>query len=179
MNINTQHHQWSLVEMTGDKNPLGGKKGALPLMRVVRKADGEEIMIEPRRFHEALHEVAKPPASAAHLTVTTPLGTSVVEITHEYLEQLTLETIKKLPVSRYVAGYNVADKRTLIAGILTVLGKMGDVIATETLAQKEARLLKEWEESKAGKAEEAPAPTKKSKPVAKKAPAKPETSDED
>lgn len=179
MNINTQHHQWSLAEMTGDPNPLGPAKGALPVMRVVRRADGMEIMIEPKQFHEALHEVATPPESAAHLTVTTPLGTSVVEITHEYLEQLPLDTLKALPVSRYVKGYNTANKRELISGILTVLGKVGAAEKVETVAEKEARFLKEWEAAKAREAEEPVAPVKKSKPAAKKAPAKPETSDED
>jgi len=172
MNINTSHHQWSLSEITGNPNPLAKSKGARPLMRVVRLADGEEIMIEPTRFHEALHKQASPPEAAHHLSVTTPLGTSVVEITHEYLEQLPFEAIKALPVARYVPGYNVMTKRALISGVLTVLGKLGEVKVAETLEQREERLMSSWQakqDAPAPKAEAVSAPVKesKAKPVPK------------
>jgi hypothetical protein len=145
----------------------------VPAVLVKRKADGCEVLISESKFHEALHEVAIAPDTARVMTVTTPTGTSSVEINHEILERMPLEGLRGLEIARYVPGGNAMDKRNLIKGILIILGHTEAASNKDSLLEKERELLEAYEAEKAVEAEaEKKAPAKKA--PAKKAPAKKE-----
>jgi hypothetical protein len=116
-----------------------------PAMRVIRKATGMECSINAADFHEALYEEAFPKPEDRMLTVTTPQGTSTVEMTHGYLERLSDEALRGLNIAKYVTGGNCMDRRGLTRGILQLLGHTEDIVRTMTVADKEKILMQEWE----------------------------------
>ncbi len=125
--------------------PATNSRRQVAAVLVVRKADGKQVFITKSKFHEALHEVAQAPEEAKRMLVTTPTGTTSVELCHEILERMPLDAIKDLDIAKYVPGGNVMDKRLLIRGILTILGHTESADKTWSVAEKEAALLAEHE----------------------------------
>lgn len=117
-----------------------------PSIYVERKADGQHLFIEKSKFHEALHTKLIAPEHARTLTITTPQGTSNVPMTHDYLERLDDESFLGLEIVKYVAGANCMGRREITRGVLQILGHTEDIVKTMSIADKEAMLMKEWEQ---------------------------------
>jgi hypothetical protein len=151
-----------------------------PSMYVERKADGQHLFIEKDKFHDALHTKLIAPEEARTLTITTPQGTSNVAMTHAYLERLDDESFRGLEIVKYVPGANCMDRAAVTRGVLHILGHTEDIVKTMSLADKEAMLMKEWEQRVEKEQSEPAAAVKKpavepKKPAAKKpAPSKTE-----